>query len=616
MKHIYLFIVLMFSTCMLWAEQMPNGYYSTAEGKQDAELKTALSKIISGGSRCKYGSRGVNEVHSSYYMWDAFLLTDRKADGTIFDMYSSLTHYFPTDSLGSVSANGVDLEHGFPKSWWGAANSSADQKNPAYVDLHHLMPAESKANSTGKSNYCPGMVDSLVVYENGVFKSGWMKGHPNNRVWEPADEYKGDFARAYFYVVTAYEDYHWIDTLVINKNGTISYGTTKGSYFCLTNESYLEFQPWMQELLLKWHREDPVSRKEIVRHDVVSNIQHNRNPYIDYPELVEYIWGNKQGQKASFSGLLNTAGADYKVPADTVNIEALPAKPEDEHSFTARWADAGAKTYSLDVYTLTQTAKADTLFALPWISNALISKTENISWDGTSSTSSGAAAVNMGVKSKGTIFTITLDNLNIGNQARLVVRANVPTGDEADMAVLADGKKIANTELVWSEAYYSFELPSGTKQIQITAGDKQKVFTIGQIFVIQNEDKIERESLEGYPLNVNATEYLVDNIAEDFEGVVYYDVQPENRQVSNKVMVQVKKKAKDAINEVRTKTWYVYQSGAFVAVENCSEAKQARLYDALGQLVDACESERPAFVLPQHGVYIVRIDNETQKIVW
>ena len=54
---------------------------------------------------------------------------------------------------------------------------------------------------------------------------------------------------------------------------------------------------WTNEaltLLLKWHREDPVSEKELKRQEAVYQIQHNRNPFIDYPEMVEHIWGNKK----------------------------------------------------------------------------------------------------------------------------------------------------------------------------------------------------------------------------------------------------------------------------------------------------------------------------------
>ncbi len=62
------------------------------------------------------------------------------------------------------------------------------------------------------------------------------------------------------------------------------------------NGTYPSMQQWAIDLLLKWHRDDPVSQKEQNRNEQVYLIQANRNPYIDYPDLVEYIWGNKKGQ--------------------------------------------------------------------------------------------------------------------------------------------------------------------------------------------------------------------------------------------------------------------------------------------------------------------------------
>ena len=92
--------------------------------------------------------------------------------------------------------------------------------------------------------------------------------------FEPADEFKGDFARSYFYISTIYEDYYqlWQSPM-------------------LNNNTYPVWKPWALDLLLKWHRQDPVSPKELARIEAVYNIQGNRNPYIDYPNLVENIWG-------------------------------------------------------------------------------------------------------------------------------------------------------------------------------------------------------------------------------------------------------------------------------------------------------------------------------------
>ncbi|MEF1164530.1 endonuclease, partial [Vibrio parahaemolyticus] len=50
--------------------------------------------------------------------------------------------------------------------------------------------------------------------------------------------------------------------------------------------------PWMLNMLKRWHKNDPVSAKEIRRNDLVFEFQGNRNPFIDHPEFVEQIWGN------------------------------------------------------------------------------------------------------------------------------------------------------------------------------------------------------------------------------------------------------------------------------------------------------------------------------------
>ena len=114
----------------------------------------------------------------------------------------------------------------------------------------------------------------------------------------PADEYKGDFARAYFYIATCYGDsLQWIET---GEPGT-----------AMTNDGWQEFKPWLRDLLLQWHRTDPVSEKEKTRAVEVNKIQGNRNPFIDYPELVEYIWGDKQGTPVDFRTLRQSYGDSY-----------------------------------------------------------------------------------------------------------------------------------------------------------------------------------------------------------------------------------------------------------------------------------------------------------------
>ena len=99
----------------------------------------------------------------------------------------------------------------------------------------------------------------------------------------------------------------------------------------MTNEGWQEFRPWLRNLLLEWHRVDPVSQKELDRAVEVNKIQGNRNPFIDYPELAEYIWGNKQGQAVDFRELTQSYGDAYDDTSSGVcnsPTEKVPAYKE------------------------------------------------------------------------------------------------------------------------------------------------------------------------------------------------------------------------------------------------------------------------------------------------
>lgn len=269
------------SSCMRIGP-MPADYYQLAQGLKDSALKSALSEIIHCGPRYRYGS---GRKHS----WHGFFFTDRDTTTQmVLDMYSNNERYFdPTDTCRSVSQ--MDIEHMLPKSWWGG------DVNEAYCDLYHLVPADYSANRS-KSNNAPGMPADSTFY-NGSFATGSGKAYGLTRVFCPADEYKGDFARAYFYIVTCYDTLQWV--------------TTGDAGKAMTNTSYLDFRPWLQDLLISWHRLDPVSEKEKARAVEVNKIQGNRNPFIDYPDLAEYIWGNKQGQEVNFYQLTQSYGDLY-----------------------------------------------------------------------------------------------------------------------------------------------------------------------------------------------------------------------------------------------------------------------------------------------------------------
>lgn len=253
---------LAFAVCALFlasglSAEIPAGYYTALKGKSEAALKTATCQIINPHTK----------VSSYSALPSYFQKTDVYPNSTRWwDMYSDIPLYAP-------SFSGLNREHSLPKSWWGGSEST-----PAYTDLNHLYPSEAKANQA-KSNYPLGIVTGTPTFQNGVVKVGnGVNSGGAKYVFEPADEYKGDFARTYFYMVTCYQDLSW-----------------KYTYMC-KNGTYPSLQDWAISMLLKWHRNDPVSQKEVDRNDAVYKIQNNRNPFIDFPELAEYIWGDKKGQ--------------------------------------------------------------------------------------------------------------------------------------------------------------------------------------------------------------------------------------------------------------------------------------------------------------------------------
>ena len=239
--------------------QIPEGYYSSLKGKKGAELKTAIHDIIKNAKVLSYGS-------GNRKTWWGFWTTDRDESGRFIDRYSSESEWEMSTSQGAAGA-GMNIEHSFPKSWWGKTEVQA------YKDLYNLMPCKSKINST-KSNYPMGKV---VSGDNG---NGWTKvgkGDDNNMYWEPADPWKGDFARGYMYMATAYQDYTWKGDRALQ---------------ILQQGAYPTLKEWAYKLYIQWAKADKPDDVEIKRNNDVAKIQGNRNPYVDFPNLMEYVWGD------------------------------------------------------------------------------------------------------------------------------------------------------------------------------------------------------------------------------------------------------------------------------------------------------------------------------------
>lgn len=241
-------------------------YYRKVEGLKKAELKAALHDLIQPDHVLSYGGKGKG------YTWAGFYVCDWLEVGYVRDRYSNEQRRFNADE---TAVSDMNIEHIWANSWWGHL------VNNAYCDLFNLYPSDATANGR-KSNNPIGVVDGTIAYDNGVIKVGKSSSYRADSLitaWEPADEWKGDFARTYFYMATCYQ--HMSDL----------WTTTEG-WLTVDGSEWPTMRPWVYQLMLQWAKTDPVDDIERNRNEVIFGIQGNRNPFVDYPQLADYVWGD------------------------------------------------------------------------------------------------------------------------------------------------------------------------------------------------------------------------------------------------------------------------------------------------------------------------------------
>ena len=442
-RHISIFASLLFAIGMM-AEAIPTGYYADINGKQDSVLKTTLSLLVRGGERYEYG---INQYHSTsnppewqkgdlkaFGTWQALPMTDYLPGNQVWDMYSNSIRYYP-NKLGDSGCS-LNIEHCLPKSWWGGTD------NEAYKDLYNLNPSDQRANSQ-KSNYAPGHVKKGDKFDNGSFRMDAAKSSGYGYIcWEPAEEYRGDFARTYFYMATAYEYLEW---------------TAYPQY--ISNTNYLMFSDSIQKVLLDWHRADPVSDKELCRMDMISDIQGNRNPFIDYPELVEYIWGEKKGQTVDLEQL-TCAFIPDRCPEDIV-----PPEPQ--------------------IY--------DTIINLPGIAKNTVKNYTNgtIQGNETDIQSNGSCSITMGASNRDGDISFT--GLNLADSAILAFRASpYNSANSMQLDIYADetllhSVQVDVTQETRNEVRYRITIPKGTDSIRMVSvgGSTSKRACMQELYLLQ-----------------------------------------------------------------------------------------------------------------------------------
>ncbi|MBQ9603764.1 MAG: endonuclease [Paludibacteraceae bacterium] len=369
MKTIRYILTLVLSAWCAWGTlyAVEKSYYNSVDGKSGSALREALTTLTYTKHTTDLG-----------YNWtfDGIDIVN----GEILDIYSTCSW---TSSQQGKSYSDIcdsyNREHVVPQS---AFNEAAPQKS----DRHHLFLADGLVNNL-RSSYPFGetnVTNAFNGYDNGnkaLGKLGASSSGYSGTVYEPDDEYKGDIARAVLYMAVRYATSDvcrkyggsansypvttW-DNAMFSGNLSTNYG--------LSNNAIAVF--------LKWHRADPVSAKEVARNNGVEKKQGNRNPFIDLPDLVEYLWGNHAGETVDLSSLsiatgggsvpttyevtLNRNGAEQTITCSgsyTLPTSSTEADACDGWAFAGWSANSSVNTTTAPTYT-TSVSSATTLYAV------------------------------------------------------------------------------------------------------------------------------------------------------------------------------------------------------------------------------------------------------------
>ena len=241
----------------------PTGYYNSLDGLADAALSQALQNIIADPTTVRAQTysdiidilkEADQNPANSNQVW--LVYTEQGRAKLDFQTTSSNVgkwnreHTFPRSRAGYNDIDADDIADG-PDVYW---TTKADSLRHGNSDAHALRAADGPENST-RNNLHYGQYNGPVA---------------------TLGSFKGDVARSVLYMQIRYNG---LDIV----NG---FPSTTGQLGDLTT-------------LLDWHRNDPPDDFEMNRNNVVYTWQKNRNPFIDQPDLVEYIWGTNIGNNWS-----------------------------------------------------------------------------------------------------------------------------------------------------------------------------------------------------------------------------------------------------------------------------------------------------------------------------
>ncbi|MFK5958375.1 MAG: endonuclease, partial [Lutibacter sp.] len=357
--------------------------------------KTGMPLFNELATRIQSTHSGIPYTGSPVDVWDACKAGDEDPDNsnnvlliygfddTDNDVTTDRTRLKTEQDTGSGATGVWNREHVFAKSL-AIPKLETSEPGPG-TDVYNLHAVDRSRNTTRSNRkFTDGSgIPSYIETTNG----GWF----------PGDEWKGDVARSVMYMYMEYQ----------GDGSQISQTQCFPSYVGFGTVNNID--PNMINLFLKWNFEDPVSPFEANRNEVLANIQHNRNPFIDNPYLAKVIWGGLNAEDKWNMG----GSSDTEVPTTPTNLVTSNIT---DSSFEVTWT---ASTDNVGVYdyliyldgTYLQTTTTTSISLTNLSSNTTYNVTLKAR-DTYSNLSAESSAVNATTLS-GPIFSLPSDNFNI-----------------------------------------------------------------------------------------------------------------------------------------------------------------------------------------------------------
>ncbi len=400
---------------------------------------------------------------------------------------------------------GINQEHIWAKSH-GFDTAGSNSTGGARGDPMHLWAGNGWANHE-HSNFFFANVDKTRTYKDAGTKYqtayGNLTGYSSTiggseTVFEPQDSDKGDIARAIFYMVARYNYYSGNDTDPIDGNNPnlVLLNNLSENGRTGTSSSTNPYGMGLLSDLLEWNKIDPVDEFEIHRNNLLyKNYTNNRNPFIDFPDWADLIWGEDKDVKYAnpISDRINGVGL-------SVSVSSIRIEPEGSATATA-YADnlTGNINWSIEDTTVISLSKTSTDSGEAVTINALKEGSTKINLSAIVDGDESHAEINVRVKKHVNDIVVSQSEVKIekGSEAKVsassegfdgVINWSVEDATivELSKSTSTNGEEITIKGLKEGETriHLTIDDEEVTAEIKVTISAKPFVFGLSPTYII------------------------------------------------------------------------------------------------------------------------------------